>query len=641
MSSNIHEEHGLFLYKLKDFSALQSSTLFPLTLYCYKKKTRLITGQCFGEFALNDPYCRRTASIISNTTCHLGTFTKTNYVNFIKEAVDRSRKLYMLFILSLHVFKRLSLVELQKRYFTNFIVHKIEKNSFAIKENESMQCIYLFKEGTYEHTINTSLFNITDIINKLFDKGKSLMNNNIISTSKAYDKIKSSFVGLNEDIQHMKKENETFYDIAMDVPLLRKFYYEKIVFKIYTSDTHELLGFDDLCLKNNESIFSVKCVSPMGEYLVLNKCTYNDISENNSDILKGEKEYCYMRINKTIKRLLDIRKSKIQTFIDQHKINNILNLKGYIDPHQPSEHMQTINTNSQSNSGRKSITINKKKFNLLLNSTKSLISSPLLMQNFMSSVKAIKHNKHFYTNNRFFSSSTVNNTLNNSSRALFPKNLKTQTKNGHLTLSANRKRDDSNHNSSPKIHCASLSITTKSRISSSPVINHSSTKTFRHPLSRQHTNLLLPSQDSVFNLTNKKKFQLTKHGVFTQQQRQTQLNHFQTNHSSANTCSIRKTNVANYKSNKTIHKMCSHYVQVPSLPNDVNGINNHKTKASSSSDAVANNNKKEEMNCVGDYEIIKKEKYIEKRKVYLMKHTRDFFLRYTNKIKMKKRKKKL
>ena len=142
MSSNIHEEHGLFLYKLKDFSALQSSTLFPLTLYCYKKKTRLITGQCFGEFALNDPYCRRTASIISNTTCHLGTFTKTNYVNFIKEAVDRSRKLYMLFILSLHVFKRLSLVELQKRYFTNFIVHKIEKNSFAIKENESMQCIY-------------------------------------------------------------------------------------------------------------------------------------------------------------------------------------------------------------------------------------------------------------------------------------------------------------------------------------------------------------------------------------------------------------------------------------------------------------------------------------------------------------------
>ena len=647
LSNNINKEQDLFLYKLKDVSLLQNNTLFPLTLYCYIKKTSLMTGQCFGEFALNDhPYCRRTATVISNTTCHLGTFTRHNYITLIKEAAERSKKLYMLFILSLQVFKGLSLNVLQKKYFTNFIIHKIEKNSFAIKENENMQYIYLFKQGTYEHTINTSLYGVTDIINTLYDKVKSIMNNNSNNTSNSnsssmYDKIKSNVVMLGEDIKQMKQENDTINSIAKEVPLLKRFYYDKIVFKIYTSDTHELLGFDDLCLKNNESIFSVKCVSTIGEYLMLSKYIYNDMSDNNNDVLKREKEYCYMKNNKTIKRLLDIRKSKIQTFIDQYKINNILHLKGYIDPHKSNEDMQTINVNdSQSNSNRKHTTINKKKFNLLLHNTKTLISSPLLMQNFMSSVKAIKHNKYFNTNNRFYSSSTINNTLNNSTGNLSRNNFKTFTKGRRLTLSANRKHGNSNS----KQQCASLSINTKSRLSSPLLNNHNSTKTFRHPLSRQHTNLLLPQQDSAFNLSNKKKFQLTRHNLFTQHQRRTQLNHFQTNHSSVITGSPRTSNrhVNKAASYNIMNKMCSNYVQVPSLSNEVNGGNNlYKTRASSSLDVVVSDSKRKDMNSVGDYEIIKKEKYIEQRKVYLMKHTRDFFLRYKDKLKMKKRKKKL
>ena len=40
-----------------------------------------------------------------------------------------------------------------------------------------------------------------------------------------------------------------------------------------------------------------------------------------------------------------------------------------------------------------------------------------------------------------------------------------------------------------------------------------------------------------------------------------------------------------------------------------------------------------------DYQLNKKKKYIESRKVYLMKNTRDFFLRYKDKLEMKKKKK--
>jgi hypothetical protein len=45
-------------------------------------------------------------------------------------------------------------------------------------------------------------------------------------------------------------------------------------------------------------------------------------------------------------------------------------------------------------------------------------------------------------------------------------------------------------------------------------------------------------------------------------------------------------------------------------------------------------------NSYEDYQLKKKRKYIENRKLYLMKNTRDFFLRYKDKLEMKKRKKK-
>ena len=40
--------------------------------------------------------------------------------------------------------------------------------------------------------------------------------------------------------------------------------------------------------------------------------------------------------------------------------------------------------------------------------------------------------------------------------------------------------------------------------------------------------------------------------------------------------------------------------------------------------------------CIGDYEIKKKEKYVIQRNSYLMKSTRDIFLRYKNKIELKR-----
>ena len=45
--------------------------------------------------------------------------------------------------------------------------------------------------------------------------------------------------------------------------------------------------------------------------------------------------------------------------------------------------------------------------------------------------------------------------------------------------------------------------------------------------------------------------------------------------------------------------------------------------------------------CIGDYELKKKELYLTNRKCYLMRSTRDIFLRYKKKIDLKKKKLKL
>ena len=621
---------------------------YTLNLYCYIHISRLLSGQYFGEFNANDVYNKRTFTAISNSPIHLGTFTLTDYTTLLREPIDKTKKLYMLFILSTYVFKGYSLGLLQTKYFNKFIILKSEKNAYPLIERTSLSQIYLFKEGTYESTITASLYYLGKIINTLFTKLKEYMqsvtttNNN--NTSIPLETIKTEVISIYEKVKHMRYENEKIHQTAKDIPLLKKFYFEKQTFKIYSTNTPELYGFTDLCMDGNVNIFSVKCVSKIGEYLVLNESVYSDMKGNDIDLRRLEKEYCYMKNYKTIKRLLDIRKIKIQTFIEHNKINNILNLKGYIDPYQHDYLSRQSHFNYKNTNINKTNSISSRKCSSLCskNTNKTRISSPLLMQCFMQSVRNIKSskpkhiNKSTYINNSSSNSNTLLNSMSMTVKAISPTHVN---------------NDNNNSNNNSKHYCTSLKLNCKSNplLSHSSILSeHSNLNNNKHNKSsfKNYKHFLLQN-DYMIHSPNNKVIQLTKYNLFKkfnkESKRKTQTGYY--SFSSSTNCKKEKC-VNVYQSSN-----CLVYNNKNGL-SDRMGMNcvSAKKGSDNSSDVVFssgnNSNSFEYVNVNGsgnsceDYQLKKKRKYIENRKVYLMKNTRDFFLRYKDKLEMKKRKKK-
>ena len=634
------EEYINRLMKYKIIQTQQQdkdNKLYTLKLCCYIHISRLLSGQYFGEFNVNDLYVKRTFTAISNSSVRLGTFTLTDYTTLLKEPIDKTKKLYMLFILSTYIFKGYSLVMLQKTYFNKFIILKTEKNTYPLIESTPLSQIYLFKEGTYESTITTSLYYLGKIINTLFTKVKEFMQNN--NTSIPIETTKNEVTLVYEKVKQMRYENEKIHQTAKDIPLLKKFYFEKQTFKIYSTNTPELYGFKDLCMDGNVNIFSVKCVSKTGEYLVLNENIYNDMKGNDFELRRLEKEYCYKKNYKTIKRLLDIRKIKIQTFIEHNKINNILNLKGYIDPYQQDYLSRQSHFNYKNTNINKSNSISSRKCSSLCSNTnKTRISSPLLMQCFMQSVRNIKSSKptsHKHINKSTYLNSFINSSINSNTLL----NSMSMTMKVMSPIHVNKYK-----------HNASLKLNNYSNYKSNPLLSHSSILS-EHNNSNQrykrsnksHKRILLQNDLAMFS-PNNKVTQLTKYNLFRKfnksSKRKSQRSYY--SFSSSGNCKKEKCVNVYQSSNCLLNNK-----NRSSERKGINCVNGNKGSDNSSEIVFSsgnNSNSFEYVNGSGngyeDYQLTKKKKYIENRKVYLMKNTRDFFLRYKDKLEMKRRKKK-
>ena len=294
-----------------------NETEISLTIYEYIMVTKLPTGQKFGDIAVNDPLSRRTASIVTSSDCHLGFFTKSAYLSLLKEANERSRKGYMIFILSTYVFKGYSIKLLQNRYFHSFVITKCAKSCVVLTPGDNTK-IFLIKEGTFEMGINISMKELTNVILFYFEKIKNVQ--------KEKDE---ELINIYYDIQKMNKENEKIMYNLRQIKELSKFFCGKSYLKISSLDAPDLFGFTDMSYENGENIFGIKCTSHLGEYLTLDRTIYNMLRSTDTNVRNLESKFTYLKNKKLVKRLLDIRKIKMKTFLEHHSVNKVLELEGY------------------------------------------------------------------------------------------------------------------------------------------------------------------------------------------------------------------------------------------------------------------------------------------------------------------------
>ena len=566
---NVPEEN-LSLPKFLD----EDSNEIPLILYEYIAITRLLRGQKFGDIAVNDPLSRRTASIITTTDCHFGFFSKAAYNTYIKDANERNRKGYMIFIVSTYVFKGYSIKLLQNRYFHSFVITKCNKNHYLLEPGNNNK-IFLIKEGMFELGINISLKDVTDVILFYFEKIK-------ISEGREKDENNDKeLLNVYHDILKILKENEKFAYNQNQIKELSKFYTSKIYLKISTINAPDLYGFIDMSYVNEDNIFTIKCISHEGEYLSLDRTIYNMIRSSDSSVRKAEKKFSFLKNKKLVKRLIDIRKIKIQTFLEHHPINKILDLDGYDKITNKQEIIENENNGKQ----------------------RDKIAFPILRQ-FLQSAVPLKRsqNKKLTTN-----SVCLNNlngsgvhTNNNTIDSMTKNNVNTNTKMSK-NMSPLNKKSRENMIEILKDKFFPLSPTTKNPPQETLILSNKLKKKKK-------------SKNNISSITKQVNFQ--EFYPFSTKSR-SMVNILQISSGKPNNNNNNKNSILLKEESKTMFQT-------------------HKLSRCSSSLG-----KKQFNVCIGDYELKKKELYLTNRKCYLMRSTRDIFLRYKKKIDLKKKKLKL
>ena len=106
-------ENSEILNKKSDISFIRIN----VNIYEYVNLQSFNTGQYFGDFPSNDPIDKRKVSIITNSECHFGILKKRNYIDILKESVEKNKKGYMIYIISTFIFKNCSVRLIQNRFF--------------------------------------------------------------------------------------------------------------------------------------------------------------------------------------------------------------------------------------------------------------------------------------------------------------------------------------------------------------------------------------------------------------------------------------------------------------------------------------------------------------------------------------------
>ena len=138
-------------------------------------------------------------------------------------------------------------------------------------------------------------------------------------------KVYKNFIDLYSKI---KQNNQQVENYAKEIEQVNLFYNQKFEMILWLSNSNEILGFDDLNYENKTNFFSIKCISDKSEFIVLDKNIYKKFYEIESEIKKKEYEYVKMKLMRLIYRLIEIRQIKIKTFSEHNMtISNFINVE--------------------------------------------------------------------------------------------------------------------------------------------------------------------------------------------------------------------------------------------------------------------------------------------------------------------------
>ena len=295
-------------------------------IFEYSNIKTLKTGQKFGDFASYEMGNKRTATIITSSDSHFAILNKGDFLKYVKTAIDKNKKNYISYILTTFIFNDTNVGFLQDKLFNNFVINDIKKGEYALSINKKNDSIIFLKEGIFEIGMKLSLKEILIVIQYYIEKINNLISRKKFSWGlEIEEEIYKNFI---EIASKMKEENHQVENFAKEIEEVELFYNQKFEMILWLSNINDMLGFDDLGYENNKNLFFIRCISDKAEYMTLDKDIYQKFYEIEYLIKRKEYEYVKMKLMRIIHRLIEIRQIKIKTFSEHNMtISNFINVE--------------------------------------------------------------------------------------------------------------------------------------------------------------------------------------------------------------------------------------------------------------------------------------------------------------------------
>ena len=515
---------------------INKAVCYNFTVWKYFEVIKLSKGKCFGELALKKEGKKRNATIITTQNSVFGILQKDVYQMFVKETMDKARKINVELLLKTKLFNGYNAEKFESHYFNCFKYMKKNKGEVLFKQGEKRSFIYFIKKGEVQIELYSNCFNIGNIIQNLGFIDEKINLKEMIKTEPELEQFckinrkfnvlifSSDIIGLNDHIISDTNEELVFSGVcvthcelfALDNKFLSTILDDKIIRNNYNKTINERKERLAERLSQLKTNIIIQQYNYIKENDLINHTTKKKINDNDGNIIIKKKEF-KLNMNNCIKSDLCVNNNNIINNNNNEIINKtiILKKKSLLNHSRTIGSLLGSNINKTESNTNYKHTPNNEKYNKtnynLFNKTKKRIninnkknkSISIKMGDNQESIsrndkKQIKEDHYIINYN------TIKNTTPNDNNIIkgFPKNVNSLTNNyiqESLLLKAQKTENNSKYTKKDIIKILKNEYDKEKKQKSNSFINYEETKNFVNFGKTKLQKLLLKQPIVVYN----------------------------------------------------------------------------------------------------------------------------------------------
>ena len=224
------------------------------------------------------------------------------FEKFVKQRQEAISTKNINSLLEIPFFKGINSSTFKEKYLQLFTLYNYKNGEFIFRQEEKMKNIYFIKSGEIELTMESSMNDINNILEKLKKNNINEMNqnDNIIKNKK-----KKKLALNNEDEEDFKIVNEFKNDKNV------------IKWRIMRINYKDAIGLNEILDENNKYYMNAKCTSYIGEIYSIDYTKFYEIINEEKNVKFSYENYCIKKEKTLFERLNSIKKIYL---VDKYKI---------------------------------------------------------------------------------------------------------------------------------------------------------------------------------------------------------------------------------------------------------------------------------------------------------------------------------